>query len=402
MPGSMGSLQLLAVDLVPVVVKDFLRKSLQGAQKLKEASVAGIAGFAMRNSVAILLLMLGLGIEGILVGWIVGDLLESMIGLRYALGVFSGWCHTPFPLREVSAYSGPLYGSNILNYLSATVDRYLVLLLGSASLLGLYSPAISGANLLGMIPVAVSAALFPAFSGIAAKDASKIGQAASVTQKWLFVIFMPIAVGLALEASAFVLIVAGPAYIDAAPALVILALTAGITAHHAVVESVLLGSGKTRILLVSNMIAFLAGFISAIMLIPSLGLVGAALSRAVLRIVQTSLPLGVLAKKGVIQFNWTGFIKPVVACLGMAFAVMTIQRLASGLMLVFVEVLIGVLVYGLFLRLLRVLTYEDIQIIREMLPKRLKWLAGISEKLLVTKHAQVQQEKANLTSAQPE
>lgn len=386
LPDRVNSIRLLALNILPVILKEFIRRSLQGAGKLKEAAISGIGGFGLRNSISIIFLLQGWGVEGILIGWICGDTLDCVIGLIFIVKTaIASSDSIQLPFREISRFCGPLYSSNVLNYAEATIDRYFILWLISATALGFYSPAITGANLIGMIPVSVTASLFPTFARIASQRMESLKYASSLAQKWLFLFFLPIAIGLAVESSAFIEILAGPSYLVSAPALAILAVASGITCHYAIVESILLGTGRTRLILMVNIIGLIVIVSSSWYLIRFIGIFGAAISRALLQIARLAVATRFAKTNNIYNFQSSHFIKPLSSALLMAIIVKTLQFVFGGIQFLLLRIVIGIVIYLIALRFLKALTPDDFEIIRYSLPEKLQRIIPYVQSLLLKK-----------------
>ena len=129
-------IELFSFNVALVVLREFLRRTLQGYRALKSVGCAGVLGHVLRTASSLFFIFLGFGLTGVVMGWLVGDLLESTILLRFLLVHLDRRTPMVFPTRQVFNFAFPLYISGILAYFSATIDRYLVLTIGGSSLLG--------------------------------------------------------------------------------------------------------------------------------------------------------------------------------------------------------------------------------------------------------------------------
>jgi hypothetical protein len=81
---------LLSIDVFLAVLLPFLQGAPQGLQRFGQMAAIGIANPILRFGVAISTLWLGLGLVGILVGWVIGDLVATIFSAFLAVQGFRG------------------------------------------------------------------------------------------------------------------------------------------------------------------------------------------------------------------------------------------------------------------------------------------------------------------------
>ena len=70
---------LLSLDIIPTILRNFFHRALIGERRIRHAGIAGIIGGLLRSIIAIILLLNGYGIAGIIIGWTVGDGVDCIL-----------------------------------------------------------------------------------------------------------------------------------------------------------------------------------------------------------------------------------------------------------------------------------------------------------------------------------
>jgi O-antigen/teichoic acid export membrane protein len=132
-------------------------------QEFRKTSIISIINSVLKTGSAVVLLAVGLGIEGIVWGFVVGD--------SVAFALFLLLLRPRLLLRRVSnegtipllRFSLPLFGSSILDFLAREIDVYLLLVIASLYVAGIYSPAVMLASILFLLQTSLDQALAPFF-----------------------------------------------------------------------------------------------------------------------------------------------------------------------------------------------------------------------------------------------
>lgn len=368
--------KLLSVNVFLGFFSPFLLSTLQGLQRFREYAVIGIAQSALRNSLAVAFLLLGYGIAGILLGWLIGDLIAMLLALHATLPFLSKHSAN-HPLKPLLRYSLPLYGTSLLNYFSNSIDRYLILLLAGTFALGIYSPSIAAAGTVGIVTGSISGALFPVLSEIYGKfDEKAVSEASLRASRYMFLTFTPLAIGLAASAHPVISLFVGDRYLPAALPMAIIAIAMALTSGSVVVNNALLSLGLTRIFLLASIVAIVTDISVSLLLIGPFGNVGAAIARASLTGVLFLVPFHFLRRKVGHHLDKEAFIKSLASSLLMAIVVLLIQSVWMSKYLLPLYIAVGGIVYMLTLRLLGAIVKEDIELLRKLLPKRISFVAS--------------------------
>lgn len=274
---------MIAVLVAAASALAYFRSILIGLQQIVSANwrdlwgrtaavsiiVAGLALSVVLDYQTSPLLILGLTIAGTLLAS--GFMVQALLRIDLPRQSVGG-------LRKVIGYSGPLHAGNLVQFLNYRLDIFLVAAFVGVRDVGLYALAVAIGQLLWIMSNSVAVALLPRVaSGSPTQGAA---DAARLTRINLL-IGLGGAGALAVIASPLVHTVYGPAYAQAVPPL--LALLPGVVAFIAakVLAAYLVGIGRLRINLIVSLIGLGATLSLDLILIPSLGAVGAAIASTV-------------------------------------------------------------------------------------------------------------------------
>ena len=372
---------LLSVDVFLVVLWPFLQASLQGLQEFGQMAAIGVANSILRNGVGILALVLGLGLIGVLLGWVLGDLTATVISALLAFRAFRD--RGPQKLGPMIRYSAPLYVSSLLMYLVGSVDRYLILLLAGQAVLGVYSPAVTASSVLGIVSGAIGSSLFPLLSekyGGLGREA--LGDVSRISSRYVFLVYVPLAFGMAATAYPTMALFVGERFSEGAMPLAILAVASALACGGVVVNNVLLAMGRTSVFSVVSLLSVVSDVALSLLLIGSLGAVGAAIARTSTILISFVFPALFLARLLGPHLDLTAFVKSLVASSLMALAVAGLQLAWSSRYLLPLYVVVGGLVYLAMLRALRALREDDFVLARGFVPARARGLVDLAHRFL--------------------
>jgi O-antigen/teichoic acid export membrane protein len=186
---------------------------------------------------------------------------------------------TPAPIRALIGYGARLYPASVTGYFNYRADSYIIQALAisataAGSALGLYSLAVTMAEVVFMVPESVSTMFLPRVAGSTHEDASAaLGRVARLT------LLVSILVAVALIPVAYVGVhLVLPLYVDCLPAFIAILPGVITLSLGKVMTSYLGGRGKPGTLSIGATVALLVNVPMNIILIPRLGIVGASLS----------------------------------------------------------------------------------------------------------------------------
>ena len=181
--------------------------------------------------------------------------------------------------KKLLFFSIPLLGSSILNSIFHWTDTMLIGFYKTAETVGLYNAVLP---LTSLLIIALSSASFiyvPIASGLFSKNLiSELKRTYQILTKWIFFITIPIFFILFLFPETVLNLFFGYEYIEAAVILRILSI--GFITHTIVGLNglSLLVMGNTKFLMFASFVSALFNVILNIILIPSIGIIGAAIA----------------------------------------------------------------------------------------------------------------------------
>lgn len=187
--------------------------------------------------------------------------------------------------KELLLFSIPLFAHSVLDSMILWLDTVAIGFFKMSADVGLYNAALPLANMLLNLLTAASFLYVPVISRLYARNQiEEIKRSYIVINKWIFAATLPIFLIFVLFPEASLNIVFGTRYSGAATSLQILAF--GFFIHNILAFSgyTLLGIGDTKFLMFSGIIAVIISIVLNIILVPILGIVGAATATAAARI----------------------------------------------------------------------------------------------------------------------
>ena len=273
-------IQLASIDIFLLSMISFLVSILYSLHEFKKIATISIYTAIIRTGVAFILLISGMGISGIVIGYIIGDTI-SLLAFGYILRTSIFKTGRQKIMTTLFKYSFPLYGSSILTFFSTNVDYYLVLILSTLSIAGIYSVAILIGTVLLMILTSLEQTLLPFFSHLYGKtDIESLKNKSTVVSRYLFLIYLPLGFAAFASSPAIITGIFGERYIESIYPSMIIVLGITLTSIGTVFNNVLKSVGRTRIFFTSTLCAVSVQLLISGFTIPVIGAIGAALARS--------------------------------------------------------------------------------------------------------------------------
>lgn len=282
----------LAVFLIPFsLLFSFLLNIIRGTEDLKSYNkVRLFEGFLQVLLFFGFLIVLKKGIFGA----VLSRILVVLCALLFTIFLIKRLTKISFSLhkgllKDSLSYGGKIYIANALSFLNYRFDMLLISLFLLPSAVGIYSIAVSISEKLFLIPGAVSTVLFPKISSMTDSRANRFTPR---VVRHIFLILVLTAFALVLFAKPLIKIFFGSAFLPAVKPLLI--LLPGIIAFGigGILSADLAGRGKPQIALFSSLACLLVNIPLNIVLIPKMGISGAALASTISYLVDT-LVIGV-------------------------------------------------------------------------------------------------------------
>jgi len=367
--------QLLGIDVVFFALKTTLSVCLMGLNKPREYSISGYINALSRPLCVILFLLLGYGLHGLLLAWIISD----VVGCAYpVLVLLSGkylkrisFKEAHDMLSEMAKFSIPILITSAISFATAWFDKVMILSRRDLEGLGVYNVALTARNVLLSLPTSVAMAISPyygmKFGGGEHEDVRRTTKAMS---KYLGLLFIPASLGLAALSRSVLLVFCGEEYARYHELMALMSVMGVSSMISLLLIRYLVTYEKTLAYMLAGSSSTIMGVVLALALMPDLGLLGVALAKGTSSILLATLC--VLATRKELKLAWGPIFKCLLAGAVMASLVYFVQLHYSALVLLPLHILFGMLIYGLIIKLLGVLDEQDIRAIASILPGSLK------------------------------
>lgn len=323
-----------------------IRNGLEPVGKLVLAGIAVWIGFGLAG-------VLGALLTVFLVSLVVSvRYLRRVTDFRFERRIVPGGLEA----KALLAFSLPLVVSNLFGIVAPRSDMLAIGAYLASQDIAVYAVASQTAAVLALILSAFDAAIMPTIGGLLAQqDEAPLAEVSKAAARWAMTISLFVFVQLALFGGD-ILRLFGPTFESGALCLTILA--AGHLVGSASVSStgIILMSGHSKIIMLNSIGIGVALIVSNVVLVPRLGIVGAACATSIC-IAASSLLCAIEAKRfsGVSPYSWR-HLKPLCAAvltlvmgflLKSAFAETSVLILAPIMAAVYTGILVG---FGLEVR----------------------------------------------------
>ena len=362
--------KLLSLDVLVVFLARFLVNFLWGLGRLRVLAVCNMVSSVVRWFFVVVLVWLDLGLDGVVLGWILGDFIRllllsfsSLRGQAFDFGLLrKGWGISFSLLR----FSFPLYISSIISFVYNWYDRVLILMFLPLGDLGVYDVAYKAFSVLGLIATAIGSALLPYYGRVYSRGGCEtISFSVRRVSRYSALIMFPLAMGLAVCAKPALTLFAGYRYALGWPVLAILSAFGLIYGVSVAFTNLLLIFGRTDKILIVNLVSVLSSLV-LLPLLHYLGLCGLAVVRGVSMVSSFVLSLWFLSKVMRIEVDVRAVLHSFVASVVMGCSVLLVECIHYSVFFLPVYVLVGVVVYTILIRVMGVLDEKDALLLRRV------------------------------------
>ena len=373
--------QLIAIDVFVAIFSNFFVAPILATQRFSRYALYSIFVTVLRTAVPVLLLFVGYGVFGVVISWVIADT-TKLILFGFTAFLWGGIGSIKTPMRNFFKYSFSLYGSKTVSFFSSYMERYLVLFTLDLASIAFYEVAIAVASVISMSAVAISQTLLPVFANLyGSGGTANMRQASKKAVRYVMLTCVPASVGIALVADVLYTAMR-PVYSAAIIPTVILCLATTVLSINVVLESLLLSVGKARRVLESNLLGIASNIIVSILLLPIIGVFGAALGRTAYILFTTFYAGLILKREKALEFRGAGSLRIITCVIIMALAVIVTRLIFPVPQMLSVFVLVGFGVFILSVRFTGVMTTEDYILVEQLLPRRLKGLTPWISRIL--------------------
>jgi len=368
---------------------------LQGVQRINELAFINILYTVLQYVLAIFLVYAGFGVLGIVISWISASALSWLMTFLLTLRSISPSTHV-HEFRPLLTFSLPIYISGLLSFIVNWVDQILVLPFKGTEALGVYSIAVRASVVPNMVSVAIVTALFPKLSELhSAFGVGGLRDSFKTSTRYATFVGFPVSLMVATLAYPIIVLFATVSYVDAVVPLAIMCIASLPSTLGCAIIPTFYTLKRTKIasLIIGVTITLqaLLSFISLAFL--SLGLTSVAFSRLFAAIGGLVLGTYVLRLVLKIEFDKEAIWKSAIASIAMVLSLFALellrmfldpssyQPLVLRLRQLPLYAAVGMVTYFLSLIALRALKKRDIELVREYLPNRLRWIVNVLNRI---------------------
>jgi O-antigen/teichoic acid export membrane protein len=325
------------------------------------------------------------GVDGVLLGYIAGGLPFALLCFGPGIGKPSLPSQLRKRLFKYTVFSGASTLANELVWARLEM-AFLSHFLGSVAV-GLYSVGFTLASLATQGPLLLTSGLLPYFAeAISSRRMEKAKVMLQTAMRLVAFFVLPMCFGIAAVIPELLPLVYGQSFASGSSAAMILVSAAGIGANIVVPLNFINGMERSEFLFVMNIIGAILSLALGLILVSSIGLMGAALGRALVQIYLLAASFWFLRYR-------LGCPLPL-AQLGLLFVSAVVSACVAGLVASQMSGLTGLLlsvpaaalVYLLLVRLLRAIPDEDIERLHglfERIPVSLQRAIGLALRVLL-------------------
>ncbi|AFZ72078.1 flippase [Natronobacterium gregoryi] len=373
------ALLLLSVTIPMLAIYNVLLTSYYSIKKLQyRVIMRDLVRPIVRFTVTAGLLLVGYGLLGLIVGYVVGLAVAITVGA--IVFTYKAWDLLAtdvelVPARPLVAYSVPLAMTSVVFVLMGHVDYFVLGYFLSSDDVGIYRVG----YMLGSGLMIIFNSLSPVFKPLIAekRDDIELVQSRFRTMvRWIAGITLPIAIVLSLGASSYLAVLYTPQYAEASAVVVLLAGAFLFNVTFGGPDgSLLQGLGYSRMVFVNTLVLFGANFVLSMALVPIFGIEGAAIGSATaLFLVGTLTLVEIYHLDGIHPFT-RDFAKIVGAGVPATIAgVPVVSLIESDVAIVVALPVVIIGVYLLALLVTDAFTEEDARMLGEFSPRLEEWL----------------------------
>ena len=275
-------LQLAAVAEFLAVVYNLTLAALTGLGMVKYATFSNVTYGASGLFFTVALVLLGYGVLGALIGYVIGFILSALVGIFYLVRAtgFRPKRRDKATVKELSSFSAPVVASYVAQY---GAQSFAVLFLGVfvvSSVVGNYGSAYKLARIIELLITDATFILLPAFAKALSSEsiAHKIGAIYNNSIYYSALVLLPIVAYAISAATPLANVLLGSAY-TTAPfyfSVMIIGMTVSIIGAYA--GTLIIGHGDTKRFLKYQLIAIIVQLLLVVVLTPYLQAIGVLLA----------------------------------------------------------------------------------------------------------------------------
>jgi O-antigen/teichoic acid export membrane protein len=278
------ALLVLSITVPFLAIYNALLASFSAIKRLKfRVYMRDIVRPTVRLVSTAALLLLGYGLLGVVGGYLLGIVVAITVGIvmlwRNARYIFEAES-TRVAHKPLFSYSLPLAFAGIIYIFLGQIDYFVIGFFLDSEEVGIYRVGYAlAANL--MIFASSLGPIFKPLIAEAKDDTAAVEKRYRTATRWIAGLTLPVAITVALGATAYLSVVFTPQYTAAAVAVVVLAAANLFNASCGGPDGTLLqGLGYSRLVFINTVLLLATNLTVSVLLVPRIGITGAAIGTA--------------------------------------------------------------------------------------------------------------------------
>jgi O-antigen/teichoic acid export membrane protein len=218
------------------------------------------------------------------------------------------WRHhkSKLAVGEVLNFSWPLIVSQQLSHSRQRTDTLLLGYFATSASVGVFNVALPLAKLLQVVLSSINRIYMPSITGLYTEGKmDQLRYSYRMVARWTFYLTLPLYIVIVVNSEVLLTVIFGAEYLEGQTALIILATGFFVNAITGSFGETLIATGKTRVNMWMAVIAIVVNVVLNVVLIPKMGVEGAAIAAAVSLMCVAAAGGGYLyAKYGIQPFTW--------------------------------------------------------------------------------------------------
>jgi stage V sporulation protein B len=381
------SFELLAVYAAIFTANILLSSVLIGAQRLVAYSLATVVNYGGIYGIPVVAYALNPSVHSIVLGWLLGSaigcaLYTGAILRGQPIGRSADAPENSLPasdrslVRDILVYSLPVLASNIILTGAQYADRVILASVANLGTVGIYNYAILFGGGLLVVVAPFSTILVPRLSELYGRfDRTLMRSVVRAANTLTVLAFVPLAVLVAVLSPFLLRFLVGSSFAEASLPLAVLILLTGAAVPYIVLSSLASGIRRTSLLFVSSAVALGSNAALCIVLVPRIGMVGAAIGNSAMYWATFLVLYTGLRRSGALAFDvrsiariWSSTV-PMGLVVGIPLYLLDYRTLFVPLF-----VLLGVGVLLVTLRSTGAIAGDAVDLIYRIAPRRLRFV----------------------------
>jgi O-antigen/teichoic acid export membrane protein len=345
MPGLLGLIKILSPAFPFALVGGALLGMLNGLREMKKYAAATILQSVLMVIVTVVLIYYGFGVAGAVIGVVLSSvgscLFLIFVSRNYFKITLSEYVSTT---KKMLSFGWKIVASNAIGLVNYQADTLLIGYFLTATDVGYYAVAVGLSKFFWVIPSAVQTITYPATSEYwSINNHSALHKMIDKSMKYTACILLPVGLGVGFFAKDIITTIFGVGFIYSVLPLLILLVGTTINSATRSIGGSLTGTGRPGIALKIVATSATTNIVLNVLLIPYLGIVGAAIATTISLSLHTLLGLSLIIKilRVKIDFKWFAKISGITLLSIFAFMVFGFVNVyLVGTIILFIYVLI--------------------------------------------------------------